>query len=226
MQAQNSHTISRSRLGQEVTQRLRDMIRRGEFGPRQRLVEVELARHLGTSRTPVREGLLRLEQDGLLQRRPQGGFQVRPISRAEVEEVVGLRALLESHAAQLAARRMNSTTLARLRRNLAAFERALARGDKRGLVRLNTEFHEVLYRAAQSPLLLRLTNDLQDMVHRFRRALLRDTAAAGRSLAAHRDLMAALEAGDSRRAGSLCRKHIRDGGRWITAALRQGDLEL
>jgi len=89
VQAQNNQTINRSSLGQEVTQRLRDMIRRGEFGPRQRLVEVELARHLGTSRTPVREGLLRLEQDGLLQRRPQGGFQVRPISRAEVEEVVG-----------------------------------------------------------------------------------------------------------------------------------------
>ena len=89
--------IERRPLGEQVTSLVRRMIQEGELTPGVRLVEEHLAAVIGTSRTPIREALHRLEQEKLVMRRKQGGYQVRPLSAREVEETAGVRAVLESY---------------------------------------------------------------------------------------------------------------------------------
>ena len=216
--------VKRESISDQVTEFLRRRILAGDLGPGERLVELKLAAQTGASRTPIREALLRLEREKLVVRRRQGGYRVRPLDAREVEEVIGARAVLESYAVELAARSMTPEMLERLKENVARFGEALAAGDGKRLVTLNTTFHDQLYRMAGSRVLLRLIRELADNLYRLRVSLLGDTQAARRSLADHRRMLEALERGDTAEAASACRDHIWAGGRWILAHM-QGETE-
>jgi DNA-binding GntR family transcriptional regulator len=217
--------IERRPLGEQVFGLVRRMISEGELKPGERLVEEHLASRIGTSRTPIREALHRLVQEGLVERRRRGGYVVRPISTQEVEEVTGVRAALEAYAVELGSRRISETTLAELERNVADFEKALAKGNQKRLVELNTQFHNMVYHLAGSKLLVRLINDLAETLHRFRVSLLSDPKAAKRSLEDHREMLAALKRGDQEQAVRVCRAHILAGGAWILDQLKEQDTE-
>lgn len=217
--------IERRPLGEQVFGLVRRMISEGELKPGERLVEEHLAKRIGTSRTPIREALHRLVQEGLVERREQGGYIVRPISAQEVEEVTGVRAALESYAVELAAQRITKDNLAMFEQNIAEFEAALNSGDQKRLVDLNTQFHIKLYRLAGSKLLMRLISDLAEPLHRFRVSLLSDPKAAARSLEDHREMLTAIKNGDHDKAVRACRSHILAGGAWILDQLKQQDIE-
>ncbi len=211
--------LRRRPLGQEATILLRKLITRGELAPGERLVEERLGQQLGLSRTPVREALHRLEQEGLLLKRPRGGYEVRPLSAREVEEAVGVRAVLEAYAGQLAARRAGAKVLKELERNTELFEEALHSVDEQRLVELNTRFHELIYQAADSQLLHRLLSELQDEVERISRAIMSNMQAGQWSVLDHRGVVEAIKAGDSERAGRLCGEHVQRGGQWLVSRL-------
>jgi DNA-binding GntR family transcriptional regulator len=220
-------SITRSRpLGQEVTLMLRRMIVHGELKPNERLVEERLAAQLGISRTPLREALHRLEQKRLLSKRDRGGYVVRPLSYQEVEEAVDVRAVLESFAAERAARRRTPELLARLRDNADRFERAFAERDERELLRLNSAFHALVHEMADSMFLYRLLAELNEVVERITRALASSLAAGSWSMEEHRSLIRAIEEGDQESAAKLAREHVRQGGQWILERMRSEDLEL
>ncbi len=200
--------LKRRPLGQEVHAILRRMIQRGELAPGERLVEERLAGQLGLSRTPVREALLRLAQEGLLTRHSRGGYEVRPLTREEVEEAIGVRAVLESYAAELAARRVGPEGLAEIGENLADFQKALDARDEEWLLQLNSDFHDLVYRAAASKLLYRLLSELQDEVERISRVLMSNMPAGEWSIKDHQELLDALGAHDPARAAELSRRHV------------------
>lgn len=217
--------IERRPLGEQVFGLVRRMIAEGDLKPGERLVEEHLAQRIGTSRTPIREALHRLVQEGLVERRKKGGYVVRPISSQEVEEVTGVRAALESYAVELGAQRISDTAMTELEQNIAEFEKALKAKDQKRLVELNTQFHVMLYRLAGSKLLTRLINDLAEPLHRFRVSLLSDLKAAERSLEDHREMLTAIKDGDNEKAVRVCRAHILAGGAWILEQLKQQDIE-
>ena len=86
-------------------QRLRELILSGELPAGTRILEVPLAERLGVSRTPVRTALVRLEQEGLLEGLPNGGYRVRHFSDHDVRDAIELRGTVEGLAARLAAER-------------------------------------------------------------------------------------------------------------------------
>jgi len=100
--------------GESAYQRLLDAIRRGTLQPGARLIETDLARHLGVSRTPIREAIRQLEADGLVVHLPRLGAAVRSLDYAEVMELYEMRAVLESTAARLAARAASEVEIAEL----------------------------------------------------------------------------------------------------------------
>ncbi len=213
--------LERRSLGDQVTDIVRAMITAGELKPGQRIVAKRLAAQIGASRTPVREALHRLEQEKLVARREQGGYEVRPLTPREVKEASGIRAALESYAVELATGRIGPRELERLEKNLADFARALERGDGRRLVELNTAFHQTLYRAADSELLLHFIGELATVLHRMRTALLSDPGAARRSLKDHQRMLEAIRKGQARQARRICREHILAGGAWMARRLEQ-----
>jgi len=155
-------------LREQVYKRLKNNVLDGNWPPNTRLVEEKLAADMGTSRTPVREAIQKLEKEGLIQKLPRGGFAVGSVTSEEVEEVFGIRAILETYAAYLAASRATDQDIVALEEIVRQEEEALTKKDAEEIVRLNTLFHDTLYKTARSEKLLNVVNELRDFIHRYR----------------------------------------------------------
>ncbi|HEU5320076.1 MAG TPA: GntR family transcriptional regulator, partial [Methylomirabilota bacterium] len=205
---------------EEVYRSLRHAILDAVYPPGVKLVEAEVASALATSRTPVREALHRLELEGLVERSPGTlGVRVVALSRAEVEEIYGVRAVLEGYAARLAAPRTMPADAARLGALLDESERALAAADEAWLLRVNTRFHAAVDALAGSRRLEALIRSLNDQVMRYRAATLAMPGQGRLALGEHRAILAALEAGDAGLAERLVVAHVERKMRDVAAHL-------
>ncbi|MCX5798490.1 MAG: GntR family transcriptional regulator, partial [Proteobacteria bacterium] len=102
----NQQTIRKGRfLREQVYKSLKASMLNGVLPPNKRLIEERLAEEMGTSRTPVREAIQKLEKEGLIHKLPKGGFAVSTITDEDIEEVFGIRSVLEGYAGYLATSR-------------------------------------------------------------------------------------------------------------------------
>lgn len=219
----------RKSLGQHVFENLKQAIIRGDVSPGKRLVETRIADALGISRTPVREAIHKLEREGLLEKLPRGGFSVMGATREDIEETFGIRSVLESYAARLAAMKHKESELAPLEKKISEYQIYLDQGHLEELPRVNTEFHDLLYALSRSPRLIKMINDLKDQIYRFRRILLNLEGMASISNQDHRKMMGAMRKRDAARVEKLVREHILRGQRVVlkelenkTDAFKQG----
>ncbi len=183
-----------------------DAIEAGVYKPGDRLVESELAEHLGVSRTPVREALQRLETQGMLTRDGRS-LIVASLDHNQLSELYAVRTELEGLAARLAARHATDEEV-RVMRRMVADDRALLGGDPRALSRANKRFHRQIHLASHNRFLVQQL----DLVHRAM-ALMATTsfAADGRDAAAldeHDSIVAAIAARDGDAAYASLRAHI------------------
>jgi DNA-binding GntR family transcriptional regulator len=211
----------RKSLGQHVFENLKQAIIRGEVAPGDRLVESRLADALDISRTPVREAIHKLEREGLLRRLPKGGFAVMNLSREDIEETFGIRCVLESYAARLAAQNYSEEELLPLEEKLREFQRLLDKGRLDELPRINTEFHNILYALSRSPKLIKMINDLRDQIYRFRRILLEKDKWAEASNNDHQKMLEAIRERNVNRVEKVVKQHIARGRRIVLNALEQ-----
>ena len=195
-------------LGFSVYERLKRAIIQGDFDPGSRLVESRVAEALGISRTPVREAIHKLEREGLLRQGPKGGFFVAGLSPSDIEETFGIRSVLESYAARLAAIRHREGELHPLEEKLRAYEESLERGDLDRLPAINTEFHDLLYGLSRSPRLVKMINDLRDHIYRFRLVILKIEDMARSSKEDHRLMLKAIRDRNADGVENLVREHI------------------
>lgn len=209
-------------LSHSIYDTLRRGILRGEIPAGQRFVEEKLASVLGASRTPVREALQRLRQEELLDKLKYGGYEVRRIGAKEIEEIFGIRSVLESYAAVLATRRMDQGVLAELRGIIERSRTALERGQAEELISLNTEFHDKLYRASGSERLYRMIQELRDHFYRFRRVILSKGTMPQTSLRDHERMMRAMSKGDEEAVERIVRQHILRGMGVVLKEMKRG----
>ncbi|MFA1545303.1 GntR family transcriptional regulator [Actinomadura chokoriensis] len=194
-----------------VYARLRADILDGVHPPGGRLGEAELAGQTGSSRTPVREALRRLEVEGLVEVLPHRGARVPDLTPEDLEEIYDLRMLLEGAAARRAATRITPKDVDRMDELCGLMERSAAPGDGQDLDRiaeLNAEFHGIVRAAAASVRLVSMLNavvQLPLVTRTFHRYSPDDLA---RSAAHHRELAAALRAADGTWAESVMRAHV------------------
>jgi len=209
----------RKSLGQHVFESLKQAIIRGEVAPGDRLVESRLADALATSRTPVREAIHKLEREGLLRRLPKGGFAVMKLSRDDIEETFGIRCVLESYAARLAAQNHTEEELLPLEEKIREFQRFLDKGRLDELPRVNTEFHSLFYALSKSPKLIKMIDDLRDQIYRFRKILLMKDKWAETSNQDHMKMLDAIREKDVNLVERLVKQHIARGQRIVLSAL-------
>jgi DNA-binding GntR family transcriptional regulator len=209
----------RKPLGHYVFENLKQAIVRGDFSPGNRLVESHIAEAMGISRTPVREAIHKLEREGLIKKLPQGGFYVLNLTREEIEETFGIRGVLESYAARLAAIKHQKEELAPLEEKIEEFQYFLNHGEMEALLKINTEFHSLLYAMSRSPKLIKMINDLQDQIYRFRRIILRIETMAKTSNEDHRQMLRAMKKRDADRVETLVRQHILRGQKIVLREL-------
>lgn len=190
---------------------VRDGVITGRFPPGNRITEQEVALAAGVSRTPAREALRRLHQEGVVDFTPHQGAVVTEWSRKDVAEIFELRALLESHGAARAARLATEVQIAELRslaeqQSVEAHERRPGYLDRIG--EINSRFHFSLQQAAASPRLTRTLTVLLEaplVVKTFRKYTPEHLE---RSAAHHLEIVQAIAARDPDWAASVMRSHI------------------
>jgi DNA-binding GntR family transcriptional regulator len=150
---------------------LREMIVEGRVRPRQRLSHRGLSKDLGIGRSPVRDALLQLEAEGLIEHRPSSGIYLREITPRELECIYELRQVNEPYAAEKAADRAEAAHLASLRASCDAMDAIATEPDlvawfthvenRRRFCRLDMEFHATILQASGNPVALRLFANAQ-----------------------------------------------------------------
>jgi len=148
-------------LSEEAAEKIRQAIAVGYFKAGQKLVEANLARELGLSRSPVREALYLLEQEGLIVRHHRRGAFVRGLSRRETEEIYSLRSVLEGFAVELALKNMTPADIEHLQRLIDKMYEIAQAGDAVAFGRVDAEFHEYICRVSGHQLLQHVFNTLQ-----------------------------------------------------------------
>ncbi len=200
--------ISKKSLSESVYDILKQSIVNGDISPKDRLVEERIAKYIGTSRTPVREALKRLEQEDLIEKADYGGYRVKRFSQKEIKEVFEIRSILESYAAVLATRRVKQEALTVLENIIKRSEKALSFKDVEKFITLNTEFHDSLYKASESNRLYKMINELRDHFYRYRRIILLIDGMPEVSLKDHKMMLDAMKNKDEERVNILVKEHI------------------
>jgi DNA-binding GntR family transcriptional regulator len=188
---------------------LREAIVSAELEPGRRLSENELADLLGVSRTPVREALFRLRDERLVAIVPQLGTFVTLISPAAVEDAAFVREALECAAIRRAVERASDADLAALQANLSAQERAEEDGDAEAFDALDEGLHRLLAECSGHEIVWYLARRANGHLDRIRGLSLPEPGYLGEMVAEHRELVAAIAAGDADRAEAAMRHHLR-----------------
>jgi DNA-binding GntR family transcriptional regulator len=188
--------------------RLRDAIVSGRLQPNERLVESDLARSLGVSRTLVRSALVRLEHEGLVEHERHRGARVRLVSQGEAVEILETRAVLEGLAARLAAERATPTDVDDLKEVLAEMERLRAAHDLLAVSDLNAQLHRRLLEISGHETAARLIGALNSQMVRFQYRTILLPGRSARSFAEHAEIIAAVSSGDGERAEAAMRTHL------------------
>lgn len=170
--------------------------------------ERDLARELGVSRTPVREALQSLQDDGWLTVIPRKGTMVRPLSRAEIEEVLQLRVIIASAGITLSAGRIGPNDFAHLRTYIKRQEEAAAAKDTRGFMEADMAMHQALVRLGGSRRLTAFAENLLDHFRRIGIEILETNTDFAVPLAAHKAIIDALEKGETEEARRMMTEHI------------------
>jgi DNA-binding GntR family transcriptional regulator len=200
---------------------LRTAITGGQLEANSPLVEEQIARRFGVSRTPVREALLRLESEGLALRVPRRGLVVRALSEHEVREVHAVRAALEALAGRWAASEALTSDIAQLRWINQRLREAMSVGDAALIPSLTNEFHQALGTAAHNGMLRRFIVQCQDWTRRVGTSTVALPARTAAAIDEHERLIDAIEARDAEAAERLAREHISTGRQFQLAVLRE-----
>ncbi|MBL9151253.1 MAG: GntR family transcriptional regulator [Verrucomicrobiales bacterium] len=205
-----------STLAEAAAARLRSEIVSGELPSGARLAEAVVAQRLGVSRVPVREALVLLEREGLVEFTATGRACVKALSPRDFEEIFVLRLALEPVAARLAAPTLKSD-MARLEDNLAATREARS---LREVTTLDLEFHEIIIAASANSRLLRLWCSLRSELELWLGGLQRSkqiqtSATQPETVASHEEIVRGFRTGTPADCERLMRRHILGWREWL-----------
>ena len=197
-------------LREIVSGALRQAIRDGILPPGERLMEIPLAEELGVSRTPIREAIRILEQEGLIVMIPRRGTYVADMSLKDVTEVFELRSILEELAAELAAERITNEEIEALEQHLVEIGNYMNENNLDKVVQADILFHEILYKASRNDRLVEMINNLREQTLRFRTLSMSQTGRLAKTWDEHRQLVEAISDRDVERARQIARIHMEE----------------
>ncbi len=179
-----------------------------ELRPEETLVETDLARQLGISKTPVRDSLSRLENEGFIVKIPYKGYTVAPISKQTVSNIFEIRAALEGLAARLASVNFSDSDLQTAFGLIAAHSQASQQGDMPRASQVNRQFHALILARANNPRLEQILDNLDDHLQRYRVLSNYQSGRLEKSVIEHRQILAAIQDRNPIAAEQAARTHI------------------
>ena len=195
-------------LHDEVAERLRELIVRGELPPGARLNERLICERFGISRTPLREALKRLASQGLVELLPNRGAIVAPLDVAKIRDMLEVMGVLEAQAAEQACRNATDEDLSALRARHEEMLRCFRRRDLAAYFAANQRIHLQLVELSGNRTLAEIYATLNANVQRVRYQANLSRARWQAAMAEHEQLMQALERRDARKARAIVRDHL------------------
>ena len=195
-------------LNEIIYENLKGKILRGDISSDDRLQEDNLTKEYETSRTPIRDALRRLEHENIIEKLHYGGYKVKDLTMKNIEDIFGIRRVLESYAASLATLRMTEDDVKKMEAILRKSQEALVNKDYGAFIELNTEFHLSLYSASKSEYLLRILQNLRDYFYRYRKIILKTKSNLEDSLKNHEMMIQKMKEGDQDAVEHLVKEHV------------------
>ena len=197
-------------LADRVYDTLENGILDGKYAEGEYLTEVHLSEELGVSRTPIREALRRLGQDGLIEETGKGSL-VLGVAAEDISVIYEMRARIEGYAARLFTQRVTENELRELKDNIELqdfYSAKTAAAENSG--NLDTRFHEIIYSGCGSRVLEDTLASLNKKARRYRRVSYEDPRRSKNAAAEHRAIYDAVCAGDGEMVETLMTLHIRN----------------
>jgi DNA-binding GntR family transcriptional regulator len=193
---------------QKLIERLENMILTGAFQPRERLVELNLAKELEVSRFWVRDAFKILETKGLIEVIPYKGAMVCDVDEHEIENIFEVRVELDSLATRKAANNAQRSDIKYLKRMAKKFEKSVKNGDLGEMISANEDFHNYIYELSQNPTLIQVINQLKAQSHILRYHAWSSPDVIKRIQKEHKLLIEGIDNKDLKLLDDLARRHI------------------
>jgi DNA-binding GntR family transcriptional regulator len=200
--------------------RLKQLMLDGTLPAGTQLLMDEVAARLSVSRTPVREAMVRLQQEGMLEIRPRHGMRVLAVSARDMAEIYEILTALEGTAAEIVARRRpTADELSPLHRSVTDMKQALASDDLTGWAKADEAFHSYLVQLTNNKRLVQMVGQLWKQAHRARMVTLKLRPKPTKSVRDHAALVKAIARGDAAAARQIHEDHRRRAGAAMVALL-------
>lgn len=204
--------MSKSNNKKSLVERAYDAVKQrildNEYYPGYQALEQEIAEDLGVSRTPVREALIRLQHEGLVELIPRRGMRVVPIVAADMKEIYDVLTSLESMAAELLAQQQpDAATLEPMKKATADMAVALQQDDLDAWAKADERYHRCLIDLCGNRRLANMANTVRDQGHRARMVTLRLRDKPVASIDEHQQVLDAIERGDWQTARDVHYQH-------------------
>lgn len=200
---------------------LREAILRGDLRPGERLMELQLAAKLGVSRTPIREAIRMLEQEGLAVTMPRRGAEVAKMTLKDMEDVLEIREALDELAVNIACSRITEEQLAKLAKEKELFESSIRTGDVKRIAEADVRFHDAIYEATGNPKLVTMLNNLREQVYRYRVEYIKNPKNYPVLIREHEAIYESLAAHDAKRAASAMHEHVMNQAVAVKAVIQE-----
>lgn len=187
---------------------LREAILKGELKPGERLMELQLAAKLGVSRTPIREAIRMLEQEGLAVTIPRRGAEVAKMTEKDMNDVLQVREALDELAASIACELITAEELAELEEAGMEFEAALRTKEIKRIAEMDMAFHDIIYHATRNPKLVNILNNLREQMYRYRVEYLKDEKNYPVLLKEHQEILSGFKEKNKELVTDSMRKHV------------------
>ena len=187
---------------------LREAILKGDLKPGERLMELQLASKLGVSRTPIREAIRMLEQEGLAVTTPRKGAEVAKMTLKDMEDVLEIRDALDELAVRIACQKISDEQLKQLEDMKELFEKSTQTGNVKKIAEADVTFHDVIYEATGNPKLVTLLNNLREQVYRYRVEYIKDPKNYPTLIAEHEAILESLQNRDVKNAVEAMHVHV------------------
>lgn len=187
---------------------LREAILKGDLKPGERLMELQLASKLGVSRTPIREAIRMLEQEGLAVTTPRKGAEVAKMTLKDMEDVLEIRDALDELAVRIACQKISDEQLRQLEDMKELFEKSTQTGNVKKIAEADVTFHDVIYEATGNLKLVTLLNNLREQVYRYRVEYIKDPKNYPTLIAEHEAILESLKNRDVKNAVEAMHVHV------------------
>ena len=200
---------------------LREAILKGELKPGERLMELQLAAKLGVSRTPIREAIRMLEQEGLAVTIPRKGAEVAKMTEKDMEDVLQIREALDELAAKIACEQISEEQLEELVATMHEFEESTKTDNVKKIAEADVKFHDIIYQSTGNPKRVNMLNNLREQMYRYRVEYLKDENNYPTLMKEHKDIVEGLVRKNKTQVTETMHQHVKNQAVAVKAMIQE-----